>query len=168
MRDSIFLSYKDNIINLEFSALSFYNNYENQYKYQLEGFNENWIQLGNNHSVTFTNLSAGEYNLRVIGSNNDGIWNEAGTSLTMFVSPPWWKTNIAYGIYFIAFVSLLLGIRRYENNRREQKAQIRESALRIKATEAEKRALSDVVFDVEEVDDEEELSEELDVDDVLV
>ncbi len=140
-RDSILLTYKDNIITLEFAALSYYNNLENQYKYKLEGFNENWIQLGNNHSVTFTNLSPGEYSLQVIGSNNDGLWNEEGTSLLILVAPPWWKTNIAYGIYFIAFFSIIFGLRRYEINRREQKAQIRESALRIKATEAEKRAL---------------------------
>lgn len=54
---------------------------------------------------------------------------------------PWWRTNIAYGIYFIAFFSFLFGVRQYEINRREQKAQISESALQIKATEAEKRAL---------------------------
>ena len=140
-RDSIFTTYKDNIFIFDFAALSYYNNIENQYRYMLEGFNENWIQLGNDHSVTFTNLSAGDYNLRVIGSNNDGVWNEEGASLMIYVSPPWWKTNIAYGIYFIAIFSILFGLRRFEINRREQKALIRESALLIKATEAEKRAL---------------------------
>ena len=69
------------------------------------------------------------------------IWNEQGTTLFIQVQPPWWRTNIAYGIYFITFFGLLFGVRRVEINRREQKAQIRESALRIKATEAEKRAL---------------------------
>ena len=139
--DEISITYKDNIITLEFAALSFYNNFNNQYRYKLEGFNENWIQLGSNNKVTFTNLSAGDYVLKVIGSNNDGVWNEEGTSLLIHVSPPWWKTNIAYGIYFIAFFGFLFGVRRIEINRREQKAKIRESALRIKATEAEKRAL---------------------------
>ena len=140
-RDSIFLTYKDNIINLEFAALSYYNNLQNHYRYKLEGFNENWIQLGTNHSVTFTNLSPGAYQLNVLGSNNDGVWNEEGTSLMIFLSPPWWKTRLAYLIYFITFFSILYGLRRFELNRREQKAQIREAALRIKATEAEKRAL---------------------------
>lgn len=139
--EEISLTYKDNIVTFEFAALSFYNNFKNQYRYKLEGFNENWIQLGNNNKVTFTNLSPGDYILRVIGSNNDGVWNEEGASLLIHVSPPWWKTNIAYATYFIAFFGFLYGLRRYEINRREQKAQIRESALRIKATEAEKRAL---------------------------
>ena len=140
-RDTILLTHKDNIITLEFAALSFNNNLENQFKYKLEGFNDTWIQLGNNRSVTFTNLSAGEYNLRVIGSNNDSVWNEEGISLIIIASPPWWKTNFAYLIYIISFFSLLFGLRRYEINRREQKAQIRESALQIKAADAEKRAL---------------------------
>ncbi|MEJ2049269.1 MAG: two-component regulator propeller domain-containing protein, partial [Calditrichota bacterium] len=141
VRDSIFLTYKDNIITFDFAALSFFNNFENQYKYKLEGFNDTWIQLGNNNSVAFTNLSPGEYNLQVIGSNNDGVWNKTGTSLIILVSPPWWKTKIAYALYFVAFFSLLFGLRKFELKRREQKAKIRESALRIKATEAEKRAL---------------------------
>jgi ligand-binding sensor domain-containing protein/serine phosphatase RsbU (regulator of sigma subunit) len=140
-RDSIFLTYKDNIITIEFAALTFYNNTENQFKYKLEGFTDNWIELGHNRSVVFANLSPGDYSLKVIGSNSDGVWNEEGTSLMIFVSPPWWRTNIAYGFYFIAIFNLLFGVRRVEIKRREQKAQIRESALQIKATEAEKRAL---------------------------
>ncbi|MCH7963346.1 MAG: SpoIIE family protein phosphatase [Bacteroidetes bacterium] len=140
-RDSILLTYKDNIVSLEFAALSYYNNLMNQYRYKLEGFNENWIQLGYNHTVTFTNLSPGDYNLRVIGSNSDGLWNEKGASLFIEVTPPWWRTNIAYTIYGIIFIGILLGIRKFENDRREQKAKMRETELRMKATEAEKRAI---------------------------
>ena len=141
VRDSILLTYKDNIVTFEFAALSYYNNNENQYKYKLEGFNENWIQLGNNHTVTFTNLSSGDYVLRVIGSNNDGIWNEEGASLFIEVLPPWWRTNLAYAIYLITFLSILYGVRRIEINRREQKTRLRENELQLKATEAEKRAI---------------------------
>lgn len=140
-RDSIVLTYKDNIVTIDFAALSFYNNFENQYRYMLEGFNENWIQLGNNHTITFTNLSPGDYKLRVIGSNNNGVWNEIGTTLFIQVQPPWWRTNIAYALYAILFLGLLFGLRKFELDRREQKSRIRESELRVKATEAEKRVL---------------------------
>ncbi len=140
-RDSLFLTYKDNIINLQFAALSYYNNSENRYKYMLEGFNKNWIQLGTDHTITFTNLSPGKYNLKVIGSNNDGIWNNTGADIFIEVTPPWWRTKTAYGIYIVIFLGILYGARRIELNRREQKAQIRENVLRLKATEAEKRAI---------------------------
>ena len=135
------LSYKDNIVILGFSALSFLNNSENKYRYKLEKVNKNWIQLGDNHTVTFTNLPAGNYTLRIRGSNNDGLWNEKGTSLAITVAPPWWKTKIAYLIYLIVFLALLYWVRRFELHRREQKMIIRETELRFKATEAEKKVL---------------------------
>jgi ligand-binding sensor domain-containing protein/serine phosphatase RsbU (regulator of sigma subunit) len=140
-RDSIVLTYKDNIVTIDFAALSFYNNFENQYKYMLEGFNENWIQLGNNHTITFTNLSPGDYVLKVMGSNNDGVWNEKARTLFIKVQPPWWRTNLAYLLYGILLIGLLYSIRKFEIDRREQKSRIRESELRVKATEAEKRVL---------------------------
>ncbi len=139
--DEISITYKDNIVTLEFAALSYYNNFNNQYRYKLEGFNENWIQLGNNNKVTFTNLSPGDYVLKVMGSNNDGVWNEKGTSLLIQVKPPWWRTNLAYAIYGVLFLGLLFSVRKFEIDRREQKSRIRESELRIKVTEAEKRTL---------------------------
>lgn len=139
--EEISLTYKDNIVTFEFSALSFFNSPKNQYRYMLEGFNENWIQLGNENKITFTNLSAGDYTLKVIGSNNDGLWNDEGVSLAITVTPPWWKTNIAYTVYGVLFFSFLYGLRRFEINRREQKTRIRENELKLKATEAEKRAI---------------------------
>ncbi len=140
-RENLSLSYKDNIVIIDFAALSYLNNSENQYRYKLEKINKNWIQLGTNHTVTFTNLSPGNYTLRIAGSNNDGLWNEQGAALAITVSPPWWKTKFAYLIYAVVFLSALYGIRKYEINRREQKTQIRVSALRIKAKEAENKVL---------------------------
>ncbi len=140
-RNEITLSYKDNITNFEFSALNFYNNFKNRYAYQLEGYSDSWIQLGTDRRATFTNLDGGEYTLRVRGSNNDGVWNDTGASLKIIVVPPWWKTKWAYGSYVLLILGFFYGIRRFEINRREQKAQVRESELRAKAAEAEKRAL---------------------------
>ncbi len=137
----IALTYKDNVASLSFAALSFYNTSKNQYAYKLEGFSDNWIQLGTEPRATFTNLDAGEYTLRVKGSNNEGLWNEEGASLRLMVTPPWWKTTYAYVFYGLTFMTILYGLRRFELNRREQKARVRESDLRAKAVEAEKRAL---------------------------
>ncbi len=142
VRDKIEISYKDNIVNFEFSALSYYNNFRNRYQYILEGFNENWIQLENEHNVTFTNLSPGDYKLQVRGSNGDGYWTENAASLSITIDPPWWKTNLAYFGYLVTAFGFLYGLRKFELNRREQKTQIRVSDLRIKAAEAEKRALA--------------------------
>jgi ligand-binding sensor domain-containing protein/serine phosphatase RsbU (regulator of sigma subunit) len=140
-RSKITLSYKDNVTNIEFAALSFFNNQKNRYAYRLLGYSNNWIQLGTDRRATFTNLDGGEYTLQVKASNNDGIWNDTGTSLQIEVVPPWWKTRWAYGSYGLLGGLILFSLRRVELNRREQKSRIKESELRAKAAEAEKRAM---------------------------
>ncbi len=120
-RREIEFSYKDNIISFEFAALNFRNSQQNQYAYKLEGYHEQWIQLGTHREATFTNLDPGEYILHVKGSNNDGVWNEEGTSLKIIITPPWWKTWWAYSLYGVIFFSILYGLRRYEMNRQQFK-----------------------------------------------
>ena len=136
-KSQITLSYKDNVANFEFAALNFYNNFKNQYAYKLEGFSDNWIQLGTERRATFTNLDAGEYTLRVKGSNNDGVWNSEGAALRLVVTPPWWRTKWAYGSYVLLVVGFFFAVARFEINRRDQKARVRESELHAKAAEAE-------------------------------
>jgi signal transduction histidine kinase len=121
MRDRLELSYKDNILTFEFAALSFRNAAKNQYAYKLQGFNDDWIQLGTKREITFTNLDPGEYVLHVRGSNNDGVWNEAGASLEITIAPPWWRTWWAYALYGLMIFGFLYGLRRYEMNRQQWK-----------------------------------------------
>ncbi len=140
-QSEIEISYKENLAIFEFAALNFYNTAKNQYSYQLEGFNESWIRLGTDHRATFTIPGGGEYVLHVRGSNNNGVWNEEGTSLRLIVTPPWWETRWAYASYAVIAIAFLYGLRRFEINRREQKAKMREAELYTKAVEAEKKVL---------------------------
>jgi ligand-binding sensor domain-containing protein/serine phosphatase RsbU (regulator of sigma subunit) len=140
-RSEIRISYKDNVAIIEFAALNFFNSFRNQYAYKLEGYSDNWIQLGAERRATFTNLDGGTYTLRVKGSNNAGVWNNDGASLRILVTPPWWKTPWAYAGYTLLVFGAFFSLRRFELNRREQKSRMREATLRAKAMEAENRAL---------------------------
>ena len=92
------LDYKQNFT-LGFVALNYSAPEQNQYAYKLEGFDDKWSYVGNTNSVSYTNLDPGEYVLRVKASNNDGVWNEEGSSIRIFVHPPFWRTNFAYLLY---------------------------------------------------------------------
>jgi serine phosphatase RsbU (regulator of sigma subunit)/ligand-binding sensor domain-containing protein len=140
-RNEIRISYKDNVAVIEFAALSYLNPSKNQYAYRLDGYSDQWIQLGGERRATFTNLDGGTYTLKVRGSNNAGVWNDDGASLAIIVKPPWWKTMWAYAAYALAVLALFYFLRRVELNRREEKARTREAGLRTKAMEAENRAL---------------------------
>lgn len=90
--DTIILSYKQSVFTFEFAALNYTLPEMNQYAYKLEGFDNDWNYIGAKRHATYTNLDAGTYTFRVRGSNNDGIWNVAGASITIIVTPPYWQT----------------------------------------------------------------------------
>jgi signal transduction histidine kinase/ligand-binding sensor domain-containing protein/AraC-like DNA-binding protein len=110
--DEIILKHSENLFSLEFAALTYLNPGKNKYRYQLEGFDENWFETdGTANLATFTNLNNGDYILHLKGSNADGTWNEAGISLKIKVLPPFWKTWYALLGYILILVALLWALR---------------------------------------------------------
>ena len=90
--DEIELSHKDRIISFEYAALHYANPDRNMYRYKMEGFEDQWNEVGNRRFATYTNLPPGEYVFHVQGSNNDGVWNRDGIRLKIRVKPPFWAT----------------------------------------------------------------------------
>jgi signal transduction histidine kinase/ligand-binding sensor domain-containing protein len=64
-----------------------------RFRYKLEGADEQWRDAGTRREVFYTKLSPGEYRFRVIASNNDGLWNEAGASLAFSIPPAFYQTK---------------------------------------------------------------------------
>ena len=89
---SIKLSYKQNFFSFEFAALNYDHPEKNQYACQLIGFDKKMLLLGTNRVVSYTNVPPGHYKLKVKGSNDDGVWNEAGYELSVVITPPFWAT----------------------------------------------------------------------------
>ena len=111
------LKYNQNFFSFEFAALNYTIAQKNQYAYQLEGFDPDWIYSGSRRYASYTNLDPGEYTFKVKGSNNDEIWNEEGISVRLVILPPWWKTWWAYTIYGLLFVAGVLMVHRYQKER---------------------------------------------------
>ncbi|MCP4180134.1 MAG: SpoIIE family protein phosphatase [bacterium] len=88
----ITLKYFQNDISFDFVALDFIFPLKNKYAYKLVGYDENWIDVKHRRFAEYTNLSPKEYTFRVIGSNNDDVWNKEGTSLKIIIKPAFWQT----------------------------------------------------------------------------
>jgi signal transduction histidine kinase/ligand-binding sensor domain-containing protein/DNA-binding response OmpR family regulator len=101
------LDYDQNGLRFDYIGLHYSVPDKNQYKYILENFNESWIDAGTQRNATYTNLDPGEYVFKVIASNSDGIWNEAGASIKIIILPPWYATNWAYIIYAIIILIII-------------------------------------------------------------
>ena len=105
--DALSLSFRDDVIAVEFAALHYAAPEKNQYAYMLEGFNRAWIPARADRRVaTFTGLPPGHYVLRVKAANADGVWNEDGAALTITITPPFWAT----WWFRLAALALLLGL----------------------------------------------------------
>ncbi len=132
--NEIELSYQQNDFSLEFAALNFVNPGNNLYKYKLEPYEKDWIETtAGTRIARYTNISPGTYTFRVIGSNNDGLWNEEGSSLSIIIHPPWWQTWWAYTIYALLGISILFGLVYYLVSRERLK-----NDLKLQRLEAEK------------------------------
>jgi signal transduction histidine kinase/ligand-binding sensor domain-containing protein/DNA-binding response OmpR family regulator len=115
--DTLRLSWRDNVITLEFAALEYSAPGKNRYAYRLVGLNDDWVQSGAVRSATYTNLPPGHFTFQVRASNNDGVWNEGGAALAIVIVPPWWRTGWAYTLYALLAGATLWGLRRYDLNR---------------------------------------------------
>ncbi len=121
------LEYTDSVIGFGFAALDYTAPRKNRYKYMLEGFDPDWVDAGTVRQATYTNLDAGTYVFRVKGSNNDGVWNEEGTKVTLIVHPPVWATWWAYLLYAAALITLVYQLLQVYTHRQQREAEKRYS-----------------------------------------
>ena len=111
------LPHSQNRITFDYVALHFENPAQNQYAYQLVGYDKNWVHAGTLRSVTYTNLSPGTYTFKVKASNGDGVWNEKGASVIIVIDPPWWTTWWAWVLWILLFVSAVYAFVAYRSRK---------------------------------------------------
>lgn len=124
--NTIHLEHNQNLINIEFASLSFAGRKSNEYYYELEGADHNWISAGKQRSVTYANLASGHYTFKVKSKNRDGVESDHITSLNIVISPPWWKTWWAYTLWIIIAAGLVFAVYDYRKRNRRELAKVRQ------------------------------------------
>ncbi len=95
------LSYRDDVLSIEFAALDFAAPAQNRFAYKLDGFDPEWIEAGNKRHVTYTNLDAGNYRFLVRAANSDGVWQTKEMALDLTTAPAPWNSPLAYLAYLL-------------------------------------------------------------------
>ncbi len=111
------LSHDQHILSFEFAALDFQAPEKNQYAYRLDGSGEEWVMIGTRRSIDF-DLNPGTHVLRVKGSNNDGVWNEEGAALAIFIRPALWQSLGFKVVAAILLIALLSQVAAWPHRRR--------------------------------------------------
>jgi ligand-binding sensor domain-containing protein/signal transduction histidine kinase/CheY-like chemotaxis protein len=120
-----------------------------QFKYQLEGYDKEWREVGTRRTAYYTKIPPGDYTFRVIACNDDGMWNETGASVSFYLEPffhqTWWFYLLCgIGVAFAALGAYRLRVRRLTGNKKEleqlvaqRTQQLEESNLQLEASNKE-------------------------------
>lgn len=97
------ITYKNNNISFDFSAIGF--NYESNltYSWKLENFDEDWSLWESKSEERYTNLHEGKYIFHVKAKDVYGNISEIA-SYSFTVKPPWYRTILAYILYVLFFI----------------------------------------------------------------
>lgn len=123
--NKITLSWKDNFFEFEYAALNYTLSIKNKYKYKLEGLDNNWYDAGKKRFGRYSGIPGGNYVLKVMGTNNDGVWSDKVLELEVEVLSPFWKKP---PFYFIILILFFAGMK-YFMSRRLEKIELQKNRL---------------------------------------
>lgn len=113
------VSYDYNSFLFNYAALNYKDPQQTTYEHFLEGYDKDWSRPSNLSFAEYQNLPSGDYSFKVRAITSNGVkTNEA--SYSFVVNPPFWRTWWAYTSYLVFIGFGLVGIRKYELNRRKE------------------------------------------------
>lgn len=107
--NSIILDYDKANFSINFAIPNYIRSKNNQYSYRLIGLENNWTTTKNGEA-NFAIQNPGTYTFEVRGANNDGVWNQTPTTLTVIVNPAPWRSIWAFLLYGIVIGLGLYGL----------------------------------------------------------
>lgn len=114
------LDYDQNTFSMNVSSISFDNPSNIMYSWKLEGFYDRWSPPSSDNLIRYTNLSPGNYTLRVraILMNNHQILEER--EIQILIGRPIWMTFWAFLLYALIIIGISYAIIRYQMIRRDK------------------------------------------------
>lgn len=108
-------------IRINYTALSYLAPAKVHFKYQLRGVDREWVDALTSREAEYTNLSPGRYSFSVIASNNDGLWNQQGATITLHIRPHFYETAWFYVLSGIGIMVMLYGLYKWRVYRIEKR-----------------------------------------------
>jgi ligand-binding sensor domain-containing protein/signal transduction histidine kinase len=119
--NKIQLPYNNSTFSLDFVALSYTAPDNIRYAYMLEGIDKSWNYLDKNKIMHFYNLSPGNYTIKIKSTNSNSLWMSNETSFAIEITPPFWKTGLAYLFYTLGLLAIVYFVTKYYHNRYKEK-----------------------------------------------
>lgn len=98
-------------LEIQFTCLNLAARDRARFRYQLAGHETTWVEAGGDETfVRYPKLPPGHYQFRVTAGNEDGVWNETGSTLTIVVLPPFWRTWWFLGALVVGLLALIVAV----------------------------------------------------------
>jgi signal transduction histidine kinase len=94
-------------LEINYTALSFIKSAQIRFRYKLEGHDRDWTEAGERRTAYYSHLPSGTFTFKVMAANSDGVWNLDGTSLSVTVVPPFYRTLWFRGLAAISLAAAL-------------------------------------------------------------
>ncbi len=106
--EALTLGWRDRDLRVIARASSFVNPAGNRFRFRLDGFDTDWVDVGPHGEREFAGLGAGDYTLRVTAAAPGGAWGALAAPLAIHVdAPPWtrWWAWLAYAVAAVALAA---------------------------------------------------------------
>jgi|GEM_PF-2036009 len=124
LNNGLGLDYTDNSLSFGFSALSFEESENNLFKYQLEGYEENWSEWATETYKEYTNLPEGRYTFKVRSKNIYGQEGEVA-QFEFRIYAPWYRSTLAFGGYgLLIIMAIWVIVRAYTHRLLKEKERL--------------------------------------------
>jgi signal transduction histidine kinase len=120
--------YKDRPFQAEFAALTYLNEAEVRFRYQMTGLDEGWIETAE-RAIRYPALPPGVYSFQVLARSAEGVWSTAPAAVSFEILAPWWGTWWSQALGVVLLVLLVATIWRWRVYRLLQTQQRLESAV---------------------------------------
>jgi signal transduction histidine kinase/ligand-binding sensor domain-containing protein len=108
-------------LDFHYTALSFTAPDKVQFRYQLKGLDDQWVEADEKRSAHYGSLQPGEYSFQVIACNNDDVWNLTGASMNITVLPHYWETWWFECLIGLFIIGTIFGVVRFITARNFQR-----------------------------------------------
>ena len=116
------LPFSNNNLLFEVAYPVFGNESKTTFSYWLEGQDKTWSDFVSDFKKEYTNLKEGAYKFHVRAKDASGEISEEGV-LEFKISPPWYRTIWAYGLYLLLLIISFLQFGKYQAEKSFQKAE---------------------------------------------
>ncbi|MET0464264.1 MAG: two-component regulator propeller domain-containing protein [Chitinophagaceae bacterium] len=127
------LSRHHNYFDLSLNTIDFTSPGRSEFAYRLDGFDKNWHYPGSSGYISYGNLPAGDYTLKIKWSNGEGRWTNEQSLCFLTVEQYLWLTPAAFLLYYVLSAIFIYVIYTYRKSKTEMKHQLEmEYQLRLK------------------------------------